>query len=342
MTQPKANPRSTIKEVAELAGVAKTTVSHAISGKRPVAPETRERIYAAMRQLRFKPSLVARRLAGSPSHAIALIYPLASLSPAAVELRFITSIGEVISLGHYTFLTLASPMVGVDDLSQIIQSGLVDGAILMRIQVNDQRVKFLRESDTPFVMIGRTRVNKGLTLVDLDGELAIEMAVKHLIELGHQQIAFMCPDDVGFGFAYRLVKGYEKSCRKHALRPVMCPASWSDDAGYRAMQSLLAEQPNLTGVIIWSDVVSIGAVSALRDSGRAIPQNMSVISFDKSDHLLMASGDLTVIDTRPEEIGVQAARMLLSILKHEPLAQAQVLVPPQLTIGKSTSSPPRR
>ena len=122
----------------------------------------------------------------------------------------------------------------------------------------------------------------------------------------------------------------------------MCPASWSDDAGYRAMQSLLAEQPKLTGVIIWSDVVSIGAVSALRDSGRAIPQNMSVISFDKSDHLLMASGDLTVIDTRPEEIGAQAARMLLSVLKHEPLARTQVLMPPQLMIGKSTSSPPRR
>ena len=108
------------------------------------------------------------------------------------------------------------------------------------------------------------------------------------------------------------------------------------------MQRLLAEQPNLTSVIIWSDVVSIGAVSALRDSGRAIPQNMSVISFDKSDHLLMASGDLTVIDTRPEEIGAQAARMLLSVLKHEPLTQTQVLMPPQLMIGKSTSNPPRR
>ena len=342
MTQPNTKSRSTIKEVAELAGVAKTTVSHAISGKRPVAPETRDRIYAAMRKLQFTPNVVARRLAGSPSRTIALIFPLASLSPAAVELRFIASIGEVISQGDYTFLTLASPMVGVDDLAQIVQSGLVDGVILMRIQFNDQRVKYLKESNVPFVMIGRTRVNKDLILVDLDGELAIELAVKHLLELGHSHIAFICPDDVGFGFAYRLVKGYEKSCRKHNLRLVMCPASWSDDAGYRTMQTLLAEHPDLTGLIIWSDVVSVGATSALRDSGRSIPQDMSVISFDKSDHLLMASGDLTIVDTCPEEVGAQAARMLLSALRRDVLTQTQVLMPPRLIVGKSTARPPQR
>ena len=187
--QPK--PRSTINEVARRAGVAKTTVSHALSGKRPVAPETRERIFAVMRDLQYSPSPVARRLAGSPAHAIALVLPLASPSISDVEVRFIAAIGAVINRRGYTFLTLTSPQVNVDDLRRIVYSGLVDGVVLMRIQVRDERVKLLKDGNIPFVMIGRTRDNKGLTYVDLNGETAIGLAVDYLGELGHHAVGFV-------------------------------------------------------------------------------------------------------------------------------------------------------
>jgi DNA-binding LacI/PurR family transcriptional regulator len=337
VTIAKTKPRSTIKEVAERAGVAKTTVSHAISGKRPVSAETRERVFAAMRELSFTPNPVARRLAGTPSRTIALVLPLASSTLSDVELRFITSIAETINRHDYTFLTLTSPRVGVDDLRQIVHAGLVDGVVLMRIQVNDERVKLLKDANVPFVMIGRTRDNKGLTYVDLDGEAAIGLAVTYLTELGHTNIAFICPEDLNFGFAYRLVKGYEKSCRKWQLPLITTPAVPSDDAGYRAMNKLLQDHPDLTAVIVWSDVVAVGAIGALRDVGREIPSDVSLISFDRSEHLPMALSDLTIIDTRPEAIGVQAAQMLLDMLSHAPLAQTQILMPPRLISGKSTA-----
>ena len=93
MTPRKTKPRPTINEVAKRAGVAKTTVSHAISGKRPVAAATRERIFKAMHDLQYSPSPIARRLAGSPSHTIALVFPLASPTITDVEVRYIASIG---------------------------------------------------------------------------------------------------------------------------------------------------------------------------------------------------------------------------------------------------------
>jgi DNA-binding LacI/PurR family transcriptional regulator len=337
----KTKQRSTMKEVAERAGVAKTTVSHAISGKRPVAPDTREKIFAAMRDLRFTPNPIARRLAGSANHAIALVFPLASQSLAAVELRYLNSIGEVVNRGDYTFLTLTSPRVRVDDLRKVLYSGMLDGVILMRINIDDDRVELLRESGVPFVMVGRTRNNDGLIYVDLDVEAAIDLAINQLLELGHQHIAFICSDDLSFGFAYRLMKGYEKSCRKHHLDQVTVPAGWSDDAGYRAMRSVMDEHPEVTGVICWSDVVAVGAISALRAAGRRIPQDMSLISFDRSEHLPLASSDLTIIDTRPEAIGAQAARMLLSLLNEERPQPDQVLVPPRLIGGRSTAHPPQ-
>jgi DNA-binding LacI/PurR family transcriptional regulator len=336
----KSKQRITINEVAERAGVAKTTVSHALSGKRPVAEETRQRIFAAMRELQFTPNPIAQRLAGKPSRTIALVLPMASSTLTDVEVRFMTNIAEVVNKHRYTFLTLTSPNVGAEDLRLIVQSGLVEGVVLMRIQVNDERVKLLRDAGVPFVMIGRTRDNKGLTYVDLDGESACQLAVNYLVELGHTQIAFICPEDLNFGFAYRLVRGYEKGCRKHNLLPLKSPAVPSDDAGYRAMQTLLNEHPALTGVIVWSDMVAVGAISALRDAGRDIPGDISVISFDRSEHLPLALSDLTIIDTRPEVVGVQAAEMLLDLLNEAPLAQTQILMPPRLINGKSTAPRP--
>jgi LacI family transcriptional regulator len=337
VTPRKSKSRPTINEVAKRAGVAKTTVSHAISGKRPVAPATRERIFKAMGDLQYSPSPIARRLAGSPSHTIALVLPLASPTFADVEVRYIASIGAVVNQHGYTFLTLTAPQVNVDDLRQIVYSGLVDGVLLMRIQQKDERVKLLRETDIPFVLIGRTRDNKGLTLVDLNGEAAIGLAVDYLVELGHHSIGFICPEDLNFAFAYRIVKGFEKSCAKQQLPRIMSPAVWSADAGYRATLALIEQHPEVTAIIVWSEVVTVGAVSALRDIGRKVPDDISVISFDRSEHLHLASADLTVIDTRPEAVGGQAAQMLINLLEDKPLEREQILMPPLLITGKSTA-----
>jgi DNA-binding LacI/PurR family transcriptional regulator len=336
VTPRKAKPRPTINEVAQRAGVAKTTVSHAISGKRPVAPATRERIFKAMHDLQYSPSPIARRLAGSPSHTIALVLPLASPTITDVEVRYIASVGAVVNQHGYTFLTLTAPQVNIDDLRQIVYSGLVDGVLLMRIQQKDERVKLLRETDIPFVLIGRTRDNKGLTYVDLNGEAAIGLAVDYLTELGHHAIGFICPEDLNFAFAYRIVKGFEKSCEKHQLPLIMSPAAASADAGYRATLALLDQHPEVTAIVVWSEVVTVGAVSALRDIGRKVPEEMSVISFDRSEHLHLPSADLTVIDTRPEAVGGQAAQMLISLLESQPLEHEQILMPPLLISGKST------
>jgi DNA-binding LacI/PurR family transcriptional regulator len=337
VTPRKTKPHPTINEVAQRAGVAKTTVSHAISGKRPVAPATRERIFKAMSDLQYSPSPIARRLAGSPSRTIALVLPLESPTITDVEVRYIASIGAVVNQRGYTFLTLTAPQVNVDELRQIVYSGLVDGVLLMRIQQKDERVKLLRETDIPFVLIGRTRDNKGLTYVDLNGEAAIGLAVDYLVELGHQAIGFICPEDLNFAFAHRIVKGFEKSCEKQRLPRIMSPAAPSADAGYRATLALLDQHPAVTAMIVWSEVITVGAVSALRDVGRKVPEDISVISFDRSEHLHLASASLTVVDTRPEAVGGQAAQMLISLLEHEPLEREQILMPPLLISGKSTA-----
>lgn len=326
----------TIQDVARRAGVAKTTVSHAISGKRPVAADTRERIFAAMRELNFKPNPLARRLAGGSGRSIALVYPLASPTLSAVELRFITSIAEVVNRSDYTFLTLSSPHVGVAELQQMVLSGIIDGIILMRIYLNDPRVELLAHEKVPFVMIGRTADTQGLSYVDLDSAVAIDMALSHLTKLGHTRIAFIHPDDQEFGFAHRLLEGHRRACERRALPMIAEPAALSDESGYRAIAALLNRQPDLTSVVIWSDVVATGVIRALNERNISIPNDISLISFDRSVQLQLASSDLTILDTRAEEVGMTAAHMLIDMLNGRTLEHHQVLVTPKLLAGEST------
>lgn len=332
--------RVTIQDVAARVGVTKTTVSHAISGKRPVAPETRERIFAAMRELNFRPSPIARRLAGEWNHVIALVYPLASPSLSAVELRFINSIAEVVNRSDYSFLTLSSPRVELRDLQQMITSGMIDGFVLMRIYMTDARVDLLKRENVPFVMIGRTADNHALYYVDLDSASAIDMAIDHLAQLGHTRIAFIHPDDTEFGFAYRLLEGHQHACARRGLEVLAEPAALSDEAGYRAMLALLDRHPDLSAVIVWSDVVTMGVVPALNERGYSIPDEISLVSFDRSAQLNLASSDLTIVDTRAEEVGSTAARMLLDLMAGRAVEPSQVLVAPRLLVGESTG--PRR
>ncbi len=328
--------RVTIQDVAERAGVAKTTVSHAISGKRPVAPDTRDRVFAAVRELNFRPNPIARRLAGGSGRAVALVYPLASPSLSAVELRFINSIAEVVNRSEYTFLTWSSPHVELGDLQHMILSGLVDGIILMRINMVDARVDLLKREGVPFVLIGRTADNNGLAFVDLDSVAAMDMALDHLVRLGHQRIAFIHPDETDFGFSHRLVEGHRRACERRGLAILAEPAALSDEAGYRAMLALLKRHPELTAVVIWSDVVAVGAIRALQERNQMIPADISLISFDRSDQLRLVSSELTIIDTRAEDVGAGAARLLLDILDGHMPERRQVLVAPRMIVGQST------
>ncbi len=334
--------RPTISDVAAYAGVTKSTVSHALSGKRPVAAKTRARIDQAIRSLGYQPHPVAQRLATGRSRTIGFVYPLYASEFSALEMKFIAGAAAVINQANYVFALLTPPDRRADSLTRFLQSGLLDGVILMQVQLHDPRVAILRRAEIPFVLIGRCFDNAGLTFIDLDIDLAISQCVEHLVALGHRHLAYLRLDDPDLGFAVRANQAYVAACRRYDLPIVASACALIPESGAQVAATLLDAHPETTALIVWNDLAAWGAMQAIQGHGLRIPADVSLICFDLSTVANIVPLRPTAVDIRPREMAAEAARMLLAQLAADATTPVQVLMEPRLIVGETTAPPARR
>lgn len=333
--------RPTITDVAARAGVSKSTVSHALSSKRPISAATRHRIMAAIDELGYRPHPVAQRLAGGePTRTIGFVFPLYATTIAGLEMQFITGAANVINQADFAFLLLTHPEHNPDHLQRFVQSGLVDGFILMQVRLTDPRVDLLRQADVPFVLVGRCADNTGLHYIDLDVDRAITDCVDYLAELGHRSIAYLHQDVPDFSFVQRARHSFDRACRARQLDGVAQPCQLSVESGKKACEAVLARHPDTTAVIVWNDSAAWGVVQAIEARGHTIPADLSLISFDYSTISKLVPFTPTAVDIRAEEMAGQAAQMLINLLEGNTLPQPQLLLSHQFIIGDSTAPPP--
>jgi DNA-binding LacI/PurR family transcriptional regulator len=332
--------RATIADVAIRAGVSKSTVSHTLSGKRPISEETRRRVFQAIEELGYRPNPVAQRLAGSGhTQTIGFVFPLYAPRIAGLEMEFITGAANVINQANYAFLLLTHPQKDPDHLERFAQSGLVDGFILMQVHLHDPRVEMLKEAKIPFVLVGRCADNTGLPYVDADIEQGLSQCVDHLAELGHRSIAYLHQDDPEFGFTVSALHGFSEACRRHRVSPVTQPCNLTPESGEAAMNALLDQHPDVTAVIVWNDTATLGVIRAAQNRGLHVPDDLSLICSDYSAISNRVSFKPTVIDIHGETIATRAAQMMIDLLENNPLPQSQVLIKPTFIPGDSTTSP---
>ncbi len=327
--------RPTIADVAARAGVSRSTVSYALSKKRPISDDTRQRIQLAIDELGFHPNPVAKRLAsGERGRNIGFVVPLVAPEMTGLELKFIAGAASAINQADYNFILLAHADPRPENLFRFAQSGLVDGFILMEVNMRDERADILQREDIPFVLIGRCEDNTGLTYVDVDINYAMEESFNHLIGLGHQSIAYLYKDDKEYGFSVRALQSYHAVCQSYGVEPVLQPCELSPEDGESALYDLLENHPETSAAIIWSDIPTLGAVRAVQSLGRRIPQDFSIICQEHSIISDLASFVPAIIDIRAGEMAAQAAQFMIDILENRPITQPQMLFPPKLRLGE--------
>jgi DNA-binding LacI/PurR family transcriptional regulator len=330
-------------DVARRAGVALSTVSYALSGKRPVSEETKQRIFKAIDELGYHPNLLARGLASRRTKVIALLFPALVEGLSEVQLEFVTSAAAVASQQGYALLLWTSP--GEDqEILRLTREGLIEGLVLVEIRLHDPRVDTLLDLGYPFTMIGHCQDNHDISFVDFDFDRAVHLCVEHLSDLGHSHIAFLPYSPValelGYGTAVRSVKAFQAAVESKGLQGVVRVCGAIRERGYGEMHALLDEHPSPSALVIANDVLYFGAVQALSERGLRIPEDFSIVAITSRRMAEMTTPTLTSAEMPAAEMGRIGTELLIRRLEGEEEQPTQLLLPAKLTIRRSSGPCP--
>ncbi|WP_235022113.1 MULTISPECIES: LacI family DNA-binding transcriptional regulator [unclassified Rathayibacter] len=264
-----------MKDVARLAGVSMTTVSFVVNDSKPVTPETRERVQAAMRELDYRPNALARALARRSSRIVAVVHPLVPGRPLTTATAFFTGAAEAAAENGYS-IVLWPTVGGSERLADLRSDGLIDGVILMQVASEDERVAILRDAGTPFALIGRTRDPSALDWVDIDFEGMVGQAIERLAGLGHSRIALVLGGEGSdFGPYARTEEAFARMCAARGLAGSLLRCDESPAGGRALARSL--DVGAVTAVVIINGGAAIGFAHELRHRGVSVPDDLSIV-----------------------------------------------------------------
>ncbi|MFJ7123477.1 LacI family DNA-binding transcriptional regulator [Streptomyces albogriseolus] len=334
----------TLAEVAQHAGVSASTVSYVLSGKRSISATTRQRVERSIRELGYHPNAGARALASSRSNVIALMVPLRTDMYVPVMMEIAIAVATTARTHGYDVLLLTGEE-GPDAVRRVAGSGLADGMILMDVELDDERLPLLRESAQPAVLIGLPADTTGLTCVDLDFRATGALCVEHLAGLGHRDVAVIGEAPAVYerhtGFAERTLDGLRSAARETGLRLLHRPCEGGYDATAVTVARILDERPDTTGFLVQNEAAVEPLLALLRQQGRAVPEDVSVVAVCPEQVAVQASVRLTSVSLPAQEMGRHAVEQLVAKLDGRG-GDEVVLLPPELTVRASSGPAPVR
>lgn len=302
--------RVTLAQVASLAGVSPTTVSHVLSGKRMVGAVTRGTVQEAIRQLGYRPNNIARSLRTSRSRMVAVVVPDITNPFYSVLTRGLAD--GVYDAGYGTYVCNTDGLAERETtfLEDVLDRG-VDGIVMASANLAASGIGPV-EHGTPIVFVGGAFDHPQADLVTADDEVASRVATQHLISRGAVRIAMIQgPQESGFardeGYRGALADGGRE------FDPLlMVRGDWTRQGGRRAMHTLMAMARRPDAVFCANDLTAIGAVDAARDLRLTIPDDVAVVGFDDVDAATIVSPTLTTMRNPAYEAGCAAGELLLS------------------------------
>jgi len=335
---------ATMAHIAERAGVALSTVSYVLSGKRSVSRQVRERVLAAIEELDYRPHGPARALASGASHTIALFLPSPQWQLVPVQQTFVAGATLATSASDYALL-LSTAATDPGTIAELVARGRADGVILMETLHEDPRVELLRSGGHPFSLIGRTDDLTGISFVDMDFAAAVETSLAHLARLGHTCVALFnfAPELLAGGYMAALIARdvFESRAPDLGMRGIHVPCSHAPREAFTVAARLLRSEPECTAAITtgWQFT---GLLSALRASDLHVPDDFSIVSVIAAQYAEMLTPALTGVDWPAFEAGRMAAEMLIEQLTGKRIDPRQHLFSADLVVRESTGPAPRR
>ena len=334
--------RVTSQDVANVAGVSRTTVSLVLNDVEGIniSPETRQKVRDAAEKLGYVPNATAQALATRRAKAIGLVM---TRSPHHIASdTFLPQIlGGLLDVVKQHKLRLLIESVEAEHQDRVYlelaRAKHIDGMILLTPRIDDTAIKRLEEVDVSTVVMGKLS-DSNLYSVDVDNRLAAKKAVDYLVELGHTQIACIANAPPSYSATPDRVLGYKDALLEVGITPdddLIQHADFDPQSGFICMQSLLASKVEFTAVFVASDNVAMGAKSALREAGMRIPDDISIMGFDDIPWARYSDPPLTTIRLPAQDLAYEACLLLLDLMKGSKPKEQNLVLDTELVVRKS-------
>lgn len=325
-------------DVARLAGVSHQTVSRVINDHPNVRPETKERVQAAIAELGYRRNAAARALVTRRSNTVGVI---TSASPLWGPIGTLVAVERAArDAGYYVNVAgMASiHQVAVDAaLRRFVDQG-VDGIVVVAPEAALTHIADPFVTDVPVVLIAAgADPAPGVQIAAIDQEGGARLAVRHLVELGHEDIAHVSGPEPWFDATARL-RGWRRELSAHGLKPGLLRAGdWTAASGHRIGRQLLARETLPSAVFVANDLMALGLLKAFHDAGVSVPQQVSIVGFDDMPGSDYFEPGLTTVRQDLDSLGRLCIDMLLAAI--DGAAEPAHNVPATLIVRESTGAP---
>ncbi|GAA5162288.1 MULTISPECIES: LacI family DNA-binding transcriptional regulator [Amycolatopsis] len=331
--------RPTMADVAARVGVSRALVSLVFRNERGPSEETRERVFAAARELGYRPDSAAQLLARSRSKVLGVMMTVRNPFHADLVEGIYPAAEE---LGYDILLSAAVPTRDERAAVEALLSHRCEGVILLGPNLDGSYVAELGRR-VPTVVVGRGDADGEVDTVHTAEARGAREVVDYLVELGHTEIVHI-DGGSGPGSAERR-RAYRAAMRRHGLEASarVLPGDQTEESGAQAAESLLADRAAMpTAVFAGNDRCAVGFLDAMKRAGVAVPGEISVAGFDDSRLAQLSHIDLTTVAQAPDRQADLAVRAVVARLEDPARAPADHVVQPKLIVRGSTGRPPGR
>ncbi|SHE53351.1 LacI family DNA-binding transcriptional regulator [Streptoalloteichus hindustanus] len=327
--------RPTMEDVARRAGVSRALVSLVMRGSPKVSERRRAAVLRAAQELGYSPHAMARSLASRTSTVLGVMVSdlhnpfFAEVVDGLDEVARNQGFDLIISTGS------RSPARERRALGSLL-SFRPAGVALLGTVVSAADIATAAQQQ-PVVLVARSSRLSTVDTVNDDGEAGSEVAVDHLVSLGHKRIAHL---DGGSGSQAALRRrGYDRAMRRHGLDPVVVRSEYTDVAGARAVRELLADSEDdlPTALVAANDYNAVGALAALAEAGLRVPEDVSLVGYDNTSLAGLRHLSLTTVDQPRSEMGRLAGEALLQRVRGERAEPVRHLLHPSLVVRGTTA-----
>lgn len=303
---------ATLKDVAKLANVDVSTVSRALNNTSYVHPETKKKIFMAVKQLSYTPNLLAKGLRQGKRHSIGVVVPSINLSVFGEVVQGVETQARKLGYSILICNTKDNPDVEVECLNRL-RNGLVDGILIAATGQNSRLLRDIRVDGISVMQMVRKQ-DKIFSSVVTDFYSCAYEAVKYLYQKGCRYIGFINGSLEIIPYKERY-KGYKKAmrecgCQEYLAKSSLPKGNYFKD-GYEGVSQLLEQNPNIDGIMTAVDVQGIGVIRALKERGIKLSEQVKIISLTGHSIGGLMETSLTSIEVPSYEMGEQSARMII-------------------------------